>query len=71
MSDKRRTVELLSKANEQKYAGMEDLANFVLTRSSKSLDDLIPNTSNMEAVGTKIPRNHNCRMDIIQLQLQI
>ena len=40
--------ELLEIANEQKQEGKKDLADFVLSRSSKSLNDLIHQTWKMK-----------------------
>ena len=60
------TTELFAKANEQKKAGKTDLANFILSRSSKALNDLIDNTWAMEGASAKITRKDIPRMDIIR-----
>ena len=59
-------TELFAKANEQKKAGKTDLANFILSRSYKSLNDLIDNTWAMEGASAKIARSDVIRMDIIR-----
>ena len=50
------TTHLFAKANEQKRAGKTDLANFVLSRSSKALNDLIDNTWAMETASETTDR---------------
>ena len=59
-------TELFAKADEQKKAGKKDLANFVLARSSKALNDLLSNTWKMEAASSKISRRSIPRIDIIR-----
>ena len=44
------STQLFAKANEQKQAGKTDIARFVLSWSSKALNDLIENTWAMEGV---------------------
>ena len=41
-------TELFAIANEQKKAGKKDFVNFVLSRSTKALSDLLENTWKME-----------------------
>lgn len=56
-------TELFAVANEQKNAGKKDLANFVLSRSSKSLQDLISSTWRMQQASTKLHRRTIGRME--------
>ena len=58
------TTELFAKANEEEKAGKTDLANFIWSRSSKSLNDLIDNTWAMEGASAKIARRY--RLDCLQ-----
>lgn len=64
------TTELFAKANEQKKAGKTDLASFVLSRSSKALNDLIDNTWEMEGASAKVARKDIPRMDMIRKSSQ-
>ena len=51
-------IELFAKADERKKAGEKDRANFVLSRSSIALSDLISNTWKMESAASKV--SHKC-----------
>lgn len=57
---------LLAIANEQRVEGKKDLAQFVLTRSSKSLDELIQQTWRMHKAAEQLFRNGRSRIDIIR-----
>ena len=43
----KREIELFAIADEQKKAGKKDLANFVLSRPTKAISDLLENTRKM------------------------
>ena len=58
-------TKLLAKANDQKIAGKKDLANFVLNRSSKSLQDLMSSTWRMQGAAAQIHQRQVPRMDLI------
>ena len=45
---------LFAKAHEQKEAGKKDLAQFVMSHSSKSLQDVIQNTWKMHTSSEKV-----------------
>lgn len=59
-------TELFARADEQKKAGKKELANFVLSKSPKALNDLICNTWKMEAASKKVKRSNLPRMDVIR-----
>ena len=46
-------AELFAIADEQKKAGKEDLANLVLSRSTKAISDLLENTRKMGGLQAK------------------
>ena len=56
------STQLFAKANEQKQAGKTDLANFVLSLSSKALNDLPENTWKMEGAVEKVTRSNVTRI---------
>ena len=58
--------ELFAVANERKNEGSKDLANFVLSRSTKSLSELIENTWQMENAKTQLVREKVSRMEILR-----
>ena len=58
-------IELFAAANNQKQAGKKDLANFVLSRNSKSLADLIRNTWKMENSKSIMDKQTQSRMEIV------
>ena len=49
-----------------KRVGKKDLANFVLSRSTKSLQELIENTWKMESAQAQLTRQKQLRIDIIR-----
>ena len=57
---------LFAKAHEQKEAGKKDLAHFVMSRSSKALQDVIQNTWKMHTSSEKLNRQRLCRLEVIQ-----
>ena len=59
-------TELLAKANEQKHAGKKNLANFVLSLSSKSVNDLTENTWAIKAAVETVARSNINRMERIR-----
>ena len=59
-------TELLAVANEQRQEGKKDLANFVLSRTSKSLNDLIEQTWKMRKASLTLERQKASRMDLIR-----
>ncbi len=63
-------TELFAKAQEQKKAGKYDLANFILSRSSKSLSDLICNTWAMEGAVEKVARGSIARIEMVREKAQ-
>ena len=62
----KRETELFAIANKQKREGKKDLANFVLSRSSKSLSDIIESTWKMSNAETDLDRENKSRMHIIK-----
>ena len=62
----RRDTELFYEANKRKEEGQTDLAAFVLSRSSKSLNDLIENTWRMNNAKASIEREKLTRMEILR-----
>ena len=62
----RTDIELFAAAHKQKSNGKTDLANFVLNRSPKAVQDLIANTWKMQAAVTKISDKTVARMDKIK-----
>ena len=59
-------TELLAVANEQRQEGKKDLANFVLSCTSKSLNDLIEQTWKMRKASLTLERQKASRMDLIR-----
>lgn len=57
---------LLATASEQNEEGKKDLAKFVLSRSSKSLDELVQQTWRMREASATLKRQKLSRMDIIR-----
>lgn len=64
------STQLFAKANEQKQAGKTDLANFVLSRSSKALNHLTENTWKMEGAVEKVTRSNVTRIETIREGIQ-
>ena len=56
-------TELLAKAFEQKEAGKKDLANFLISRTPKSLQDLIVTTWKMQDAVAQVQPNKTTRME--------
>ncbi len=59
-------TELLAIANEQREEGKKDLADFVLSRNSKSLNDLIKQTWKMKEASSTLQREKTSRMELIR-----
>ena len=57
---------LFAIADEQKKEGKKDLANYVLSRSTKSINDLIENTWKMESASKRMRRSTISRMQLIR-----
>ena len=57
---------LLAIADAQSVEGKKDLANYVICRSSKSLNELIQQTWKMKEASATLERKKRCRMDIIR-----
>ena len=64
------STQLFAKANEQKQAGKTDIAMFVLSWSSKALNDLIENTRAMEGAVEKVTRSNVAHIEIIRENVQ-
>ena len=62
----KRQTELNAVANAQSKEGKKDLANFVLSRSTKSLQELMENTWKMESAQAQLTRQKQLRIDIIR-----
>ena len=58
-------TELFAIADELKKAGKKDLANFVLSCSTKALSDLLKNTWKMESASKNVFCSKQTRMDVI------
>lgn len=67
----KRKEELFAIAREQREEGKKDLASFVLSRSAKSLDDLIQNTWMMESSAANLEREKKLRMELIESAAQV
>ena len=65
----KRDKELFAVAKERKDEGQMDLANFVLSKSSKVLNDLIDKTWKMETANEYIQREKKSRMEILHEKL--
>ena len=59
-------TELFAKANEQKEAGKKDLANFIVSRSPKSLQDLISNAWKMESTKSTLARKDRKIIEVVR-----
>lgn len=59
-------TEQLAIANKQKQEGKKDLADFVLSHNSKSLNDLIHQTWKMKHASSTLQRRKRSRMDLIR-----
>lgn len=59
-------TELFAKASEQKEAGKKDLATFLLSRSPKSLQDLIATTWKMQSAVSEVQRKNTPRMEMVR-----
>jgi len=59
-------TELFAIADEQKKEGKKDLANYVLSRSTKAINDLIENTWRMESASKRMRRSTISRMQVIK-----
>ena len=57
---------MLATANIQKDKGKKDLASFVFSRTSKSVDELISQTWKMQNAQITLVRETKCQIDIIQ-----
>ena len=64
------STQLFAKANAQKQAGKTDIARFVLSWSSKALNDLIENTWAMEGAVEKATRSNVAHIEIIRENVQ-
>ena len=64
--DIHRDTELFAEANSRKEEGQTDLAAFVLSRSSKALNDLIENTWKMHDAKATISREKTTRMEVLE-----
>ena len=64
-SNIKREIEFFAIDDEQKKAGKKDLANFVLSRSTKALSDLLVNTWKMESASKKVFCSKQTRMEVI------
>ena len=58
-------IELFSIADEKKKEGKKDLANFVSSRSTKALSDLLENTWKMESAIKKCSCSKQTHMEVI------
>ena len=65
-STKSKIKHLLAIANEKNEEGKKDLAQFVLSRSSRSLDELIDQTWKMKEASKIVRRKNQSRMEIIR-----
>ena len=64
--DIRDQTSLLAVANDQQEEEKKDLANYALSRSSKSLDELIQQTWRMKEASAVLKRQKASRMEIIR-----
>ena len=62
----KRQTELFAIANQQKNEGKKDLANFVLSRSCKSLNDIMENTWKMHNAENELLQEKKLRLDVIK-----
>ena len=58
--------ELFAKVKEQKEAGKEELANFLVSRSSTSLHDLLSNAWEMESSALTVARKATTRIEVVR-----
>lgn len=66
----KRDVELLALANEQKEEGKQDLAEYILGKSEKGLQELIATTWKMSEAKSAIQRESRSRMETIRNQVE-
>ena len=59
-------IELFAKAKEQKETGKKELANFLVSCSSKSLQDLLSNAWKMESSAATLARKATTRMEVVR-----
>ena len=64
------STQLFAEVNKQKQASKTDLASFVLSRSSKALNDIVENTWAMEGAVAKVARSNATRIEIIRESIQ-
>ena len=62
----RTSKQLFAVANEQKNEGKKELANFVLSRSSKCLNELIENAWQMQSAEYEIQRAKKSRIELLR-----
>ena len=65
----RRDTELFALAKERKDEGQMDVANFIMSKSSKVLNELIDKTWKMQTANEKLEREKKSRMDILREKL--
>ena len=63
----RRSTELYAAANERKAEGDKDLAEFILSHSNKTLQELIQNTWELENATVNLEQEDTKSMDIITM----
>ena len=63
-------TELFAIAKQRKSDGQKDLAHFVLSRSSKSLNELMDKTWKMENASADIECRTHSRLDLLKLKVQ-
>ena len=61
----KRDTELFAVANSRKKEGQKDLANFILSKSTKAVNDLIENTWRMHNASAQLEREKVSRMELI------
>ena len=59
-------TELFAHAKQQKEAGKKELANFVMSRSAKALQDIITQTWRMNNATENIDRNNKTRLELLR-----
>ena len=60
------STELFAVANDRKVDGQRDLANFVLSRTTKALEELISNTYRLENSAKELLRANTSRMELLR-----
>ena len=58
---------LLAVANEQRQEGKKDLANYVLSRNTKSLNDVIKQTWIMKEASSDLKQQRASRIELIRM----